>query len=57
MSYDLNIKSLKQEYLDIFEGVKSDIMYTAQYDNNRDIGIRYLGISWMGRLDELKEEY
>ena len=32
-----NVISLKWEYLDIFEGVKSDGTYTVQYDENRDI--------------------
>ena len=29
VNYDSNVESLKQEFLDIFKGVKSDVMYTA----------------------------
>ena len=29
---------MKQDYLDLFEGVQSDIMYTTKYDENSDIG-------------------
>ena len=28
--------SLKQDYLNIFEGIKSDVMYTALFDDNND---------------------
>ena len=43
--------------LDIFEGVKSDVMYIAQYDENSDIGARYLGMPKMRKWDELKAEH
>ena len=42
-SFDSNTESLQQDYLDIFEGAKSDVMYTAQYHENSDIGTTYLG--------------
>ena len=54
MNFNLNIESLKQEYLDIFEGVISDVMYTVQCDENRNIGTTNLGMSKMRRQDELK---
>ena len=41
ISSDSNVK-IKMDYLDIFEGVISDIMYTAQYDENIDIVTAYL---------------
>ena len=44
LSFDSNTQSLKQDYLDTFEGLKSDIIYTAQYDENSDTGTTYLGI-------------
>ena len=44
ISFDSKAESLKQDYLDIFEGVRSDVMYTAQYDENHYIGTTYLGI-------------
>ena len=56
ISFNSNTESLKQEYLDIFGGVKSDVIYTAQFDENNDIETAYLGISKMRRHDELKAE-
>ena len=54
--YDSKTKSLKQDYLDIFEGVKSDIMCTTQYDKNSDIGTTHLGMPKVRRQDELTPE-
>ena len=47
---------MKQESLDIFESIKSDVMYAAQYGENSDKGTTYLGMPKMKRLDELKAE-
>ena len=38
MNFYPNFDSLKQDYLDVFEGINPDITYTAKYDNNCDIG-------------------
>ena len=43
-----------QYYLNIYEGIKSNVMYTAQYD---DIGTKYLGMPKMSRLAELKADH
>ena len=57
MSFILNIDSLKCQYVNICEGVKSDVAYTVQYDENSDTGTIYLGMSKMKRQDELKAEH
>ena len=44
ISFDSNTVSLKQDYLDIFEHIKSDVMNSAQYDENSDIRMTYVGI-------------
>ena len=44
ISFDSNTESLKQDYLDMFECIKSDVMYTAQCDENSDLGATYLGM-------------
>ena len=49
ISFDSYIESLKQDYLDILQSVKSDIMYAAQYEKNSDIGTTYLEIPKMRR--------
>ena len=46
---DSNTESSKQDCLHIFEGAKSDIMYTVQYRKNNDIGKIYLGMPKMER--------
>ena len=43
ISFDSNTESLKEDYLDIIEGVKADVMYTVQYEDTK-----------MRRQDELK---
>ena len=40
--FDFNIESLKYDNLNIYEGVKSDVMYTDQYNENSDILIDIL---------------
>ena len=57
ISFDPNSERLKHEFPDIFEGVKSDVMYTAKYDENSDIETTYLGSSTMRRQDELIAEH
>ena len=44
ISFDSNTESLKQDYLNIFGGITSDVMYTAQYDESSDAGTTYLGM-------------
>ena len=56
ISFDSNTESLKQHCLDIFEGVKPDVMYTTQYDENSNIGKTYLRMPKIRRQDELKVE-
>ena len=55
-SFDSNTESLKQDYLDIFEGVKSDVIYSVQYDESSDLGTTYIGIPKMRRQDEWKKK-
>ena len=34
---------LKQEYLDIYEGIHSEIVNTTRFDENSDLSTTYLG--------------
>ena len=38
VSFDHNWVRLKEDYIDVFEGVKTHIMNTATYDENCDRG-------------------
>ena len=57
ISFGSNSERLKQDYIDIFEGVKSDVMYTAKYDKNSDTGTTYIGTSEMRRQVALKTQH
>ena len=57
VSFDPNSERMKQHYLDLFEGVKLDVIYTAEYDENSDIGTTCLGTFKIRRQDEMKTEH
>ena len=57
ISFDSNTESLKQDFVDIFEGIESDVMHAAQYDEHSGIGTTYLGLPKMKRPDKLKAEH
>ena len=48
---------MAQDYPHIFEGIKLDVMYIAQYDENSDTGTKYLGMPKMRRQNESKAEH
>ena len=43
-------------YLDVYEGIQSEIVNTAQFDENSDLRMTYLGRSDKTRNDKLKVE-
>ena len=47
---------LCKEYLDIYEGIQSEIANTARFDENSDFSTTYLGKSDKTRNDKLKVE-
>ena len=50
----LNI--LKEEYLDVYEGIQSEIVNTTRFDENSDLSTTYLGKSDRSKNDKLKAE-
>ena len=36
-------EKLREEYLDIYEGIQSDILSTTRFDENSDLSTTYLG--------------
>ena len=48
-------KRLKVNYPDVFEGVKSDILYITKYNEDCDIGTIYMSRSSMMRKMTLKQ--
>ena len=47
---------LKEEYLDIYEGMQSEIATTTRCDENLDLSTTYLGKSNRSKNDKLKAE-
>ena len=47
---------LCKEYLDVYEGIQSEIVNTTRFDNNSDLSMTYLGRSDKTRYDKLKAE-
>ena len=47
---------LKGECLDMYEGVKSEILYITKFDDNSDPGTTYLGRENMTKSDQIKAE-
>ena len=47
---------LKEEYLDVYKGVQSEILNTTRFDENSDLSTTYLGKSDRSKNDKLKVE-
>ena len=47
---------LKEKYLDIYEGIQSEILNTTRFDENSNLSTTYLGRSDRSKNDELKAE-
>ena len=45
-----------KEYLDVYEGIQSEIVNTVRFDENSDLSTTYLGRSDKARNDKLKAE-
>ena len=37
------MQNLQEEYLDVYEGIQSDIVSSSRFDENSDISATYLG--------------
>ena len=47
---------LHEEYLDVYEGIQSEIVNTTIFNENSDLSTTYLGRSDRARNDKLKAE-
>ena len=47
---------LKEEYLDIYKGIPSEIVNTTRFDENSDLSTTYLGKSDRSKNDKLQVE-
>ena len=49
-------EKLKGEYLDVYEGVRSGILYTIKFEEKSNLGTAYLGRVNISRSDKIKVE-
>ena len=57
LDFDLTPQKLQEEYLDVYEGIQSDIVSSNRFDKNSDISTTYLGkVESKGHQDKLKTE-
>ena len=43
VDFGTNLQNLQAQYLDVYEGIQSDIVSSSRFDENSDIGMTYLG--------------
>ena len=43
VDFGTNLQNLQDEYLDVYEGIQSDIVSSSRFDKNLDISTTYLG--------------
>ena len=57
LDFGLNPQKLEEEYLDVYEGIQSDIVSSNRFDENFDISTTYLGkVESKGSQDKLRAE-
>ena len=43
VDFGTNSQNLQDEYLDVYEGIQSDIVSSSRFDENSDVSMTYLG--------------
>ena len=56
LDFSIMPKILYEEYLDVYEGIQSEIVNNTRFDENSDLSTTYLGKSDKTRNDKLKVE-
>ena len=57
LDFGLTPQKLQEEYLDVYEGIQSDIVSSNRFDENSDISTTYLGkVESKGSQDKLRAE-
>ena len=56
LDFGVTPRILREEYLDVYEGIQSEIVNTTRFDENSDLSATYLGKSDKTRNDKLKVE-
>ena len=56
VDFVINPETLKSNYLDMYEGVHAEMVYTNRFDENSDLSTTYLGQTKMTRDTRIKAE-
>ena len=56
VDFGINSETMKSNYLDMYEGVHADMVYTYRFDENSDLSTTYLGQTEMTRETRIKVE-
>ena len=57
LDFGLTPQKLEEEYLDVYEGIQSDVVSSNRFDKNSDISTTYLGkVEGKGSQDKLRAE-
>ena len=56
IDFGINSETLKTKYLDLYEDVYTDMVYTNRFDENSDLSTTYLGQTKMNRDTKIKAE-
>ena len=56
IDFSINADSLKMKYLDLYDDVYADMVYTNRFDENSDLSTTYLGQTKLNRDTEFKAE-
>ena len=56
VDFGINSETLKATYLDLYEDMYADIVYTNRFDENSDLSTTYLGQTKMTRDTKIKAE-
>ena len=56
IDFGINSETLKTKYLDLYEDMHADMVYTNKFDKNSDLSTTYLGQTKMTRHTKIKAE-
>ena len=56
LNFSTTPEVLKEEYLDVYDGIQSEVVSTTRFDENSDLSTMYLGRSDRAKCDKLKAE-
>ena len=56
LDFGVTPEVLREEYLEVYDGIQSEVVSTTRFDENSDLSTMYLGRSDRGKGDKLKEE-